>query len=102
MLSRLALGPTQTPIEWVPGALSPEVKPLRCEADHSHQTSAEVKKMCVCKSTPHTPSWRSAELIIYSIYIYILDTIYITSAVGRVPLNEPRINIISTNPNGIY
>jgi hypothetical protein len=30
------------------------------EADHSPPTSAEVKKMWVYTSTPHTPSWRSA------------------------------------------
>jgi hypothetical protein len=27
-------GPTQPPIKWVPGALSPEVKRQKCEADH--------------------------------------------------------------------
>jgi hypothetical protein len=38
--SRTALGPTQSPIQWVPGALSLEVKrPVR-EADHSAASSA--------------------------------------------------------------
>jgi hypothetical protein len=41
---RLALGSTQPPIQWVLGALSPRVKPPKREADHSPQTSAEVKK----------------------------------------------------------
>jgi hypothetical protein len=45
-MSILALGPTQPPIEWVPGALSLEVKQLGCEADHSPPSSAEVKE-CV-------------------------------------------------------
>jgi hypothetical protein len=45
--SRPALGPIQPPIQWVPRALSPGVKRQGCEADHSHPTSAEVKKTWV-------------------------------------------------------
>jgi hypothetical protein len=42
--SRRALGPTQPPIEWVPGALSLGIKrPVR-EADHSPSSGAEVKE----------------------------------------------------------
>jgi hypothetical protein len=41
--SRTALGPTQPPIQWVPGALSLGVKRPRCEPDHSPPSSAEVK-----------------------------------------------------------
>jgi hypothetical protein len=37
--------PTQTPIQLVPGALSPGVNRQGREADHSFPTSAEVKKM---------------------------------------------------------
>jgi hypothetical protein len=37
-------GPTQTPIQWVPGALSLGVKLLGCEADHSLPSSAKVKE----------------------------------------------------------
>jgi hypothetical protein len=43
--SRLALGSTQPPIQWVPGALSPWVKRPGREADHSPATSTKVKKM---------------------------------------------------------
>jgi hypothetical protein len=41
---RLALGPTQPPVKWVPGVLSPGVKarPGR-DADHSPPSSAEVE-----------------------------------------------------------
>jgi hypothetical protein len=38
--SRPALGPTQPPIQWVPGALSPSVKRPGREADHSPPASA--------------------------------------------------------------
>jgi hypothetical protein len=43
-MSRLALGPTQPPIHWVSGALSPGVKQLRHEADCSPPSSAKVKE----------------------------------------------------------
>jgi hypothetical protein len=41
--SRTALGPTQPPIQWVPGALSLGVKQPGRQADHSPPSSAEVK-----------------------------------------------------------
>jgi hypothetical protein len=40
---RPALGPTQSPLQWVKGALSLEVKKLGREADHSPPSSVEVK-----------------------------------------------------------
>jgi hypothetical protein len=50
--SRPTLGPTQPPIQWVPGALSPGVKRQGHEAGHPAPTSAKVKKMWICTSTP--------------------------------------------------
>lgn len=41
--SRLALGPAQSPIRWVPGDLSPKLKRPGREADHSPQSCVEVK-----------------------------------------------------------
>jgi hypothetical protein len=50
--SRPALGPTQPPIQWVPGALSPGVKRPGREADHSPPAITEVKKVRFYTSTP--------------------------------------------------
>jgi hypothetical protein len=49
--SRSALGLTQPPIEWVPGALSLGIKRLGREADHSPPTSVEVKKIFIYTAT---------------------------------------------------
>jgi hypothetical protein len=49
--SRPALGPTQPPIQWVPGALSLGVKRSGREADHSPPSSAEVKNAWSYTST---------------------------------------------------
>jgi hypothetical protein len=50
--SRTALGPTQPPIQWVPGTLSLGIKRPGREADHSPPSSAEVKNAWSCTSTP--------------------------------------------------
>jgi hypothetical protein len=42
-VSRMALRPTQPPIQWVPGALSLGLKRPEREADHSPPSSTEVK-----------------------------------------------------------
>jgi hypothetical protein len=51
-LSRTALGPTQPPLQLVPGALSLEVKRPGREADHSTPSSAEAKNAWSYTSTP--------------------------------------------------
>jgi hypothetical protein len=50
--SRPALRSPQSPIQWVPGSLSPGVKRKGREVDHSPPSSAEVKKMWIYTSTP--------------------------------------------------
>jgi hypothetical protein len=57
--SRQALGPTQPPIQWVPGTIYQGVERPGREADQSLPASAEVKKIWIYTSTLHTPSWRS-------------------------------------------
>jgi len=43
-VSRPALEPTQPPVQWVPGVLSPGVKARQGrDADHSPPSSAEVE-----------------------------------------------------------
>jgi hypothetical protein len=53
-VSRTSLGPTQPPIQWVPGALSLGVKRLGREADQSPPSSAKVKNAWSYTSTPPT------------------------------------------------
>jgi hypothetical protein len=61
--SRPALGPTESPIQWVPWALSLGVKRPGREADHSPPSSAEIKE-CVelYIHSPNTLSCRGAQL----------------------------------------
>jgi len=51
--SRPAIGPTQPPIQWIPGTLTPEVgvKQQGYEADHILPTSAKVKNLLNYTST---------------------------------------------------
>jgi hypothetical protein len=51
-VSRMALGPTQPPIQWVLGDLSLGVKQPVHEADHSPPSSAKVKNVWSYNSTP--------------------------------------------------
>jgi hypothetical protein len=62
-MSRTALGPTQPPIQWVPGALSLGVKLPGHETDHSPPSSAEVKEWVeLYLQSPNMASWRRAQL----------------------------------------
>jgi hypothetical protein len=60
--SRPAMGLTQTPFQWVPGALSLGVKQGGHKADHSPPSSAEVNNAWNYTSTPHLPSRCDAHL----------------------------------------
>jgi hypothetical protein len=58
--SKPALGPTEPPIQWVPGTISPEVKRPGREADHSPPSSTQVKNGEAIPALPYTSSWRGA------------------------------------------
>jgi hypothetical protein len=59
--SRMALWPTQLPIQWLSGALSLGVKRPGREADHSSPPSAEVKELVeLYLNSPIKASWRGA------------------------------------------
>jgi len=51
-VSRLAVAPTQPPIQWVPASFSLELKWLGHEVDHSTPFSAKVKNVWSYTSTP--------------------------------------------------
>jgi hypothetical protein len=58
-----ALGATQPPIQWVPGAFSLKVKRPGREADHSPPFRAEVKQsLDLYFHSPNTPSRSGARL----------------------------------------
>jgi hypothetical protein len=65
-VSRPALGPTQPPVQWVPGVLSPGVKarPGR-DADHSSPSSAEVVNEKLYLLSPQVPPWRVTGLLYF-------------------------------------
>jgi hypothetical protein len=50
--SRPTPGPTQPPIQWIHGAISPEVKRHGREADHSPPSRTEVKNHAAIPSLP--------------------------------------------------
>jgi hypothetical protein len=61
--SRTAVGPTQSPSQWVPGALSLGVKRLGREADNSPPSSTDVKEWVeLYLHSTNAPSWRGAQL----------------------------------------
>jgi hypothetical protein len=58
--SKPVLGPSQSLIQWVPGAISPGVKRLRSEADHSPPPAVEVKNVGATPPLPHISSCHNA------------------------------------------
>jgi hypothetical protein len=58
----MAMGPTQPPIQWVPGVLSLGIKRLGREFDHSPPSRAEEKMNELYLHYPNTPSWLGAQL----------------------------------------
>jgi hypothetical protein len=63
--SRLALRPTQPPIQWVLEAVLQRIKQPGHEAHHSPVLSAMVKNGGAIPPHPHTSPWYDALLIIH-------------------------------------
>jgi hypothetical protein len=57
---RATLGLARSPIQWVPGALYPEVKRPKRETNQSSPSSAEVKNSGAIPPLPHKSLWRGA------------------------------------------
>jgi hypothetical protein len=76
--SRPALGPTQSPIQWVPGAVSVGVKRPGREADDSLPSSAEVKNAWSYTFTPQYVfmAWCSVKVQGH-IYLYLNKVLYL-------------------------
>jgi hypothetical protein len=69
---RPALGATQSPVQWVQGALSLDVKRPRREADHLPTSSPEVENAWDIPPFPHTSSWRDVQLINHRVNVTFL------------------------------
>jgi hypothetical protein len=66
MSIRLVLGPTQSPIQWVPGGLTPGVKWTENEPDRIPPSNAEVKNTWIyIYPLPHTCLWHNAESVVH-------------------------------------
>jgi hypothetical protein len=52
MVFKPVLGPTQLPVQWVPGAISQWIKWLGLETEHSPPSSSEVKNGGAISSLP--------------------------------------------------
>jgi hypothetical protein len=57
---RPGVGPTQPPLQWVPGSLSLGLKRSGREANHASLCSAEAKNSEAISLLPHMFSWHSA------------------------------------------
>jgi hypothetical protein len=58
--SRPALGPTEPPIQWLPGARSSGVQLLGREVVHTPPSSVEVKNSGAIRPLSRISSWRGA------------------------------------------
>ena len=56
-VSRPALGPTQLPLEQVPGGFAPVLKQLGNQVGHSSPPTPKIKNEWSCTSFPLVPLW---------------------------------------------
>jgi hypothetical protein len=105
--SRLALRPTQPPIQWVLGALSLGVKWHWCEADHSPPSSVKAKNAWRYTSTPQYTfmvwclvKYRHFTFTFYCVGCKILTNTYRNSANSSLECNF--LFLITLQGNPIY
>jgi hypothetical protein len=95
-VSRMALEPTQPPIQWVPGVLSLGVKQPGREADHSPPPSAGGQRMSgAIPPLPNTPPWRGTQLEHrdnFTFYIVLKQTMYSLYCIVNHPPPNPTPN----------
>lgn len=69
-LSKLVFGSTHLSVQYVPGAHSAVVKWLKCDGGHPCPSTAEVKTVWSCASTPSVSSWLDVYLSTYSLVLH--------------------------------
>jgi hypothetical protein len=115
------MGPTQPPIQWVPGAISLGVKRPGREADHSPPSSAVVKE-CVelYLHSPNTPPWRDTQLKHRDNFTFNFQQMSIgylnripllrnpvkfrasLPAVLKLPVHYQRVKLVETNTRFVF
>jgi hypothetical protein len=93
-VSRPALGPTQPPVQWVPGVLSTGVKARPgCNADHSPPSKVEVENEYeLYLLSPQAPPWRVAGLL-YLFRTEIQDIIKMTLEVYSINMTRLKVAV---------
>jgi hypothetical protein len=76
-VSRPAMGPTQPPVQWVPGSPFPKAKVRPgCNADHSPPSSTEVENEELYLLSLQAPAWRVAGLFYFLLFTFYQHTLH--------------------------
>jgi hypothetical protein len=89
-VSRPALGPTQPPVQWLPGVISPAVKRGRgmTLTTHPHLVPRSWMSRSYTFFPPQAPPWRVAGLLYFTLLYFLIRLMQITERHGRV-INTP-------------
>jgi hypothetical protein len=96
-VSRPALGPTQPPVQWLPGVLSTGVKarPGR-DADHSPPSSAEIVNEKELYLSPQAPPWRVEGLLYLLTYVIMTTGNDLEASFAEHPADLPFVFFLLT------